>query len=136
MQVSKHEITIPGQVTTALAATQAWLNGHPEGKGETLAVWACFSDPAYGALSAIKQAGRSGIPIYTWDLTKQVIESIRSGEITATLWVDADGIAQQMIAQIKDVLAGGEPREDPAASVVVTPDNIEDFLKEHPEALP
>jgi ribose transport system substrate-binding protein len=132
----KHEITIPGQVTTALAATQAWLNAHPKDKGENLAIWACFSDPAYGALSAMKQVGRAGIPIFTWDLTKQAADSIKAGEMSATVWVDVDGLAQQMIKQIKDVRAGGKPREEDAAWVVVTPENIASFLTEHPGALP
>jgi ABC-type sugar transport system substrate-binding protein len=132
----KHEITIPGQVTTALAATQAWLNAHPKEKGENLAIWACFSDPAYGALSAMKQVGRTGVPIFTWDLTKQAADSIKAGDMSATVWVDVDGLAQQMIKQIKDIRAGGQPREEDAAWVVVTPENIASFLKEHPAALP
>jgi ribose transport system substrate-binding protein len=136
VQVDKHEITIPGQVTTALAATQAWLNAHPKDKGEALAIWACFSDPAYGALSAMKQVDRVGIPIYTWDLTKQAADSIKAGEMAATVWVDVDGLAQQTIKQIKDIRAGGQPREEDAAWIIVTPDNIEGFLKEHPGALP
>jgi ABC-type sugar transport system substrate-binding protein len=134
--LDKHEITIPGQVTTALAATQAWLNAHPKDKGENLAVWACFSDPAYGALSAMKQVDRVGIPIFTWDLTKQAADSIKAGQMAATVWVDVDGLAQQMIKQIRDARAGGKPREEDAAYVVVTPDNIASFLKEHPSALP
>jgi ABC-type sugar transport system substrate-binding protein len=132
----KHEITIPGQVTTALAATQAWLNAHPKDKGENVAIWACFSDPAYGALSAMKQTGHTGIPIYTWDLTKQAADSIKAGEMSATVWVDVDGLAQQVIRQIRDIRAGGQPREEDAAWIVVTPENIAGFAKEHPGALP
>jgi ribose transport system substrate-binding protein len=131
-RLDKHEITVPGQVTSALAATQAWLNGHPADRKQDLAIWACFSEPAIGAVSAIKQAGRSGIPIFTWDLDKQTITALKAGEITATLWVDADGMAQQMISQIKDHEAGAPPREDEATSVVVTPQNIGPFLMQHP----
>ncbi len=130
--IDKHEITVPGQVTSALAATQAWLNGHPADKNEKLAIWACFSDPAFGALSAIKQAGRSGIPIYTWDMTGQIVDAIRKGEMTATLWVDADAMAQQLISQIQDHQAGKPAREDAAANLVITKDNVDAFLAEHP----
>jgi len=136
MRVDKHEITIPGQVTTALAATQAWLNGHPADKNENLAIWACFTDPASGAIAAMKQAGRSGVPIYSWDLTKSSADALKAGDLTATVWVDAPGLAQQMIKQIKDVLAGGAPRDEDAAYVVVTHDNINSFFEQHPEALP
>ena len=131
-EISKHEITVPGQVTSALAATQAWLNGHPADKKENLAVWACFSDPGFGALSAMKQARRSGIPIYTWDMTGQIIDALKAGEITATLWVDADAMAQQLIAQIKDHDAGKPAREDAAANLVITKDNVDSFLTTHP----
>ena len=132
MQVQKQEITVPGQVTSALAATQAWLNGHPANRKENLAIWACFADPGFGALSALKQAGRSGIPIYAWDMTGQIVDALRAGEMTATLWLDSDGIAQQLISQIKDHADGKPPREDEAASVVVTGANLDGFLAAHP----
>lgn len=73
-------------------------------KGEKLAVWACFSDPGIGALAALNQVSRPGVPIYTWDFTKQTIDPIKKGEIAATLWVDADGMAEQMITMITDHL--------------------------------
>jgi ribose transport system substrate-binding protein len=136
MNVEKHEIVIPGQVTNALAATQAWLNAHPADQHQNLAIWACFSDPAFGALSAIRQASRKGIGIYTWDFTKQVVEPIESGEMAATLAYDAPGIGQQMIKMIKDELAGGQPHGEEANAFVITGENIKSFMKDHPEALP
>lgn len=132
--VEKHEIVIPGQVTDAQAATQAWLTAHPVSKGEKLAVWACFSDPGIGALAALNQVSRPGVPIYTWDFTKQTIDPIKKGEIAATLWVDADGMAEQMITMITDHLAGGKPTEVEAANKVITADNIDAFIKSHPDA--
>jgi ABC-type sugar transport system substrate-binding protein len=134
---TKQEVTIPGQTTSAQAATQAWLNAHPADKGEKLAIWACFSDPAFGALAAIKQAGRTGenIPIYTWDLTKQIVDAIKADEITATLWIDANGMGQQLVQMINDYDASGKPvGQVEGAYEVVTADNIDAFLAANPDA--
>lgn len=128
----KQEIVVPGIVTTSLAATQAWLNGHPDDGGRKLAIWACTSDAAFGALSAMKQAGRTGIPIYTWDMTDLIIDALKNNEMTATLWIDANGVAKQLVQQIRDNKGGKPPRTDEAAHLVITPENVRAFLQAHP----
>jgi ABC-type sugar transport system substrate-binding protein len=128
----KQEIVVPGIVTTSMAATQAWLNGHPDDGDKKLAIWACTSDAAFGALSAMKQAGRTGIPIYTWDMTDLIIDALKNNEMAATLWIDANGVAKQMVQQIRDNKAGKPPRTDEAAHLVITPENVQAFLQEHP----
>ncbi|RWH72918.1 MAG: hypothetical protein E5X68_27955 [Mesorhizobium sp.] len=133
LQVSKEEIRVPGIVTNALASTQAWLNGHPAGQKENLAIWACTSDAAFGALTALKQVDRAGIPIYTFDMNEQIVDSLRAGEIAETLWIDPKGVGSQLVKQIQDHIAGGAPREDEAAHLAITKDNLEDFLKKHPD---
>jgi ribose transport system substrate-binding protein len=133
LQVNKEEIRVPGIVTNALASTQSWLNGHPADQKENLAIWACTSDAAFGALTALKQVERAGIPIYTFDMNEQIVDSLRAGEITETLWIDPKGVGSQLVKQIQDHIAGGAPREDEAAHLAITKDNLEAFLKEHPD---
>lgn len=134
LKVDKHEFVIPGQVTDAQAATQAWLTANPEAKGDNLAVWACFSDPAVGALAALNQAGRTGVPIFTWDFTKQTIDPIKNGEIAATLWVDPNGIAQQVIDLIEGQRNGEAPKQLEATNVVVDATSIDGLLESNPNA--
>lgn len=128
----RQEIVVPGIVTSSLAATQAWLNGHPAAAGEKLAVWACTSDAALGAISAMKQAGRDLAPIYTWDISDLVFDALKSKEIAATLWIDAKGMGKQVVKMVRDYKADKKIRQEQAAYAVVTPENVEQFLKDHP----
>lgn len=131
-KIEKHEVVVPGQVTDAQNATAAWLQANPESEGSDLVIWACFSDPAMGAYAALQQAGRQ-VPIFTWDFSDQVVEPIRSGYISAVLSIDSAGEGAQLVDLIKGHLDGGEPQEVDANTIIVTADNLDDFLAEHPE---
>jgi ribose transport system substrate-binding protein len=135
--LTKHEVVVPGQVTDAQAATQAWLNGHPESKGQSLVVWSCFADPATGALSAIRQAGRSDIPIFTWDLTKASVQPLQSGEFAADLAIVNQGpksIGAQTVGLIKGYIKNKTVKGLTANFTVVTKTNIDAYLKANPQA--
>jgi ribose transport system substrate-binding protein len=125
--VQRHEVKIPGQVTDAQAAATAWLNAHPKSSGESLYIWSCFSDAAIGALAALNQADRQ-VPIYTWDLTKQVVAPLKSGQIKATAISDADKMGGQLIDMIKAVKDGGAPRGEDADALVLDSTNIDDYV--------
>ena len=131
-KIEKHEVVGPGQVTDAQNATAAWLQANPESEGADLVIWACFADPAMGAYAALQQAGRQ-VPIYTWDFSAQVVEPIRKGYLAAVLAIDSAGEGAQIVDLIKGHLKGDKPQEVDAATTVVTPDNLDDFLAEHPE---
>lgn len=131
--VSKHEFPIPGQVVDSQNATTAWLAAHPAGSG-TFAIWTCFADATAGAMAGIQQAGRTdALPIFTWDYSVSILDGIRSGAVAADLWIDFDAMGGQLLELVDSYLAGGEPQGVVAANVVLTKDNIEEFLTEHPE---
>jgi ribose transport system substrate-binding protein len=132
--VDKHEFKIPGQVTDAKAATQAWLSAHPASGGAKLAVWGCYGDPGIGALAALKAAGRTDVSIYTWDVVKQLVTPLRDGAVAATLWLDPAAMAKQTM----DLVAGYDPKGTPkvvdAAYQVIDKSTIDTLLTEHPDA--
>ena len=137
LKVTKYEVQVPGQVTIAQNAANAWLQAHPAAKNEKLAIWACWSDPAIGALSAVKQQGRSNVPIWTWDFTKQTIDPIKAGEIAATLWVDPSAMAQQLLTLVDGYFAdpaGWQPKDLPAGSKIIDKANIDQFMLDNPNA--
>jgi ribose transport system substrate-binding protein len=136
VSTTKDEVSIPGQVTSGQALTQAWLSAHPAAAGEKLVIWACWSEPALGAIAAIKQAGRTGekIPIYTFEWTSPVEEAIKSNEIAATSYFDPNITGGLFVTMIKNYLAGGKPQEIDYPNQVVTPGNIVQFLAQHPGA--
>lgn len=133
INVSKHEFPIPGQVVDSQNATAAWLAAHPAGSG-TFAIWTCFADATAGAMAGIQQAGRTDeLPIFTWDYSVSILDGIRSGAVAADLWIDFDAMGGQLLELVDDYLAGGEPQGVVAANLVLTKDNIDQFLDEHPE---
>jgi ribose transport system substrate-binding protein len=137
LKVTKYEVSVPGQVTIAQNAANAWLQAHPASKGEKLAIWACWSDPAIGALSAVKQQARTNIPIWTWDFTKQTVDPIKAGEIAATLWVDPSAMAQQLLSLIDGYFqdpTGWQPKELEAGSKIIDKSTIDAFVAANPNA--
>jgi len=135
VNVSKHEFPIPGQVVDAQNATVAWLAGHPAGSG-TFAIWSCFADSTAGAIAGIQQAGRTdALPIFTWDFNKSILDGIRSGQVAADLYINGAGVGAQVLELVTDFLAGGEPQGVVADNIVLTKDNIDGFLQDHPELL-
>ena len=131
--VDNHEFPIPGQVVDSQSATAAWLSAHPAGSG-SFAIWSCFADSTAGALAGIQQAGRTDpLPIFTWDYNVSIVDGIRSGAVAADLWLDFDGVGAQALKLVTDYLEDGKPAGATAANIVLTKDNIEKFLTDHPE---
>ncbi|GAA2011755.1 substrate-binding domain-containing protein [Nakamurella flavida] len=131
--VDNHEFPIPGQVVDSQNATAAWLSAHPAGSG-TFAIWSCFADSTAGALAGIQQAGRTdALPVFTWDYSVSIVNGIRSGAVAADLWLDFDGVGAQALQLVTDYLKDGKPAGATAANIVLTKDNIEKFLADHPE---
>jgi ribose transport system substrate-binding protein len=130
--VQSHEVKIPGQVVDSQAATTAWLNAHPKSAGEDLVIWSCFSDAALGANAAMKQSGRSA-PSYTWDLTKQIVPLLKSGEIKATSISDAPKLGDQLVKMITDYRGGNKtPQAIDATALVLDASSIDAYTAANP----
>ncbi len=129
------QVTVPGQVESATAATNAWLAAHPVGTKQ--AVWTCFDDPAMGAVAALKQNNRKDVLVYGVNGNPDALQSIKDGWLTATLWTDLPGAGKYLVDQIPAVKAAGtswHPVIAPADNVIVDKKNIDQFLKDHPDA--
>ncbi|MFE9104200.1 sugar ABC transporter substrate-binding protein [Actinomadura geliboluensis] len=135
IKVTRQQITIPGAVTSASEATLGWLASHPEGGGP-LAVWACFDDPAVGAVSALRQSGRDDVLSYGLNGTAPALELVKDGELTATLWIDGPGqgaeLAKRLMADL-DASGPADPAEIGGTTQVIDKDGVNEFLKQHPE---
>jgi len=134
IKVESHQFPIPGQVVDSQNATAAWLAGHPKGSG-TFAIWSCFADSTAGALAGIQQAGRTTdvMPIFTWDYSPSILGAIRSGAVAADLWIDFNAEGGQLLTLVNDNLAGGKPTGVNAANIILTSQNIKQFLVDHPD---
>lgn len=133
---TRNEVPIPGQVEASTQFAQAWLAKHPKGSGP-LAVWGCFDDPALGAISAIKSAGRDDILVYGVNGQPGAINAIEAGDMRATVYLLATEAGQNFAKLVPEFVDGGvnaEPREVELTNVLVTTDTIKDFLAKYPNA--
>jgi ribose transport system substrate-binding protein len=135
INVTKNEVRIPGYFEDGAQYANAWLALHPAG---SLAIWGCWDDPSIGAISALRQQGREGVLVYGINGNAQALENIQKGYMTATAWQDSFTEGYDMLGIIEEAVEAGdawEPKAVEVTAVVVTKDNVEQFLKDHPDAI-
>ena len=137
IEVTKNEVNIPGTLQNAMEYANAWLASRPA-DGTNYAVWGSWDDPALGAISTLKQMGRTDVKVYGQNGNADALQAILDGTMTATSWQSGydEGIAA--MEAIHDILEKGEEfekTEEVVPVVVVTADNIEKFIEEHPETM-
>ena len=135
--VQKEEVTIPGFLQDGARYATAWLAGHPAGKGN-LAIWGCWEDPTLGAISALKQAGRTDVLTYGINGSSTAIKAVQDGSLTATVYEDGAGEGKTMFDTTLEAIAAGKSWKQKTINVdgiLVTADTVDAFVKDHPEAL-
>lgn len=137
INVTKNEVRIPGYFEDGAQYANAWLTSHPAGS-EPLAVWGCWDDPAIGAIGSLRAQGRDDVKVYGINGNAQALENIRNGHMTATAWQDSytEGYNMvKMLDEIKKAGDGWQPKAAEVPAVVVTKDSVEQFIKDHPDAI-
>lgn len=137
LAVTRDEVPIPGQVEAGTRFAHAWLANHPN-NGAGMTIWGCFDDPSIGAITAIKQAGRSGIRVYGINGTPSALKAVQAGDMDATIFLDVYSGGKQVADATPGYIAAGvnaKPKNVPLPSVVVDKDNVARFLHDHPSAL-
>ena len=137
INVTKSEVGIPGYYQDGMDYATAWLASRPEGAAN-YAIWGSWDDPALGALATVKQMGRKDIKIYGQNGNADALQAIRDGWMTATAWEDGYGEGLAAIDAIEEIMKDKEGYEKGAYELpveVVTADNVESFIEEHPETI-
>jgi len=135
IEVTYNEITVPGQVQVGNALAQAWLISHPEGGDKKLGIWSCWDEPMTGAVAALRQAGRTDVATVSINGSPQAMQLVKDGDMTATVWQPAYAEGQQVFQAILDAEAAGDswtPEIITIPGVVVSAENIDQFMKDHP----
>ena len=133
----KNEVRIPGYFEDGAQYANAWLASHPAGK-ENLAIWGCWDDPSIGAIGSLRAQGRSDVKVYGVNGNAQALENIQKGFMTATAWQDSYTEGNNMIKLLPEILKAGaswQPKAVEVPAILVTKDNIDKFLADHPSAL-
>lgn len=135
--VTKNEVRIPGYLQDGAQYASAWLASHPAGR-EPLAVWGCWDDPALGAISALRQQRRTDVKVYGVNGNADAIVAVRDGFMTATAWQQSREEGRLLVQTIQKAIDAGDAWEPEAVeipAIVVTAENVEQFLNDHPDAV-
>jgi ribose transport system substrate-binding protein len=137
IKVTKNEVRIPGYFEDGAQYANAWLTSHPA-DSEPLAIWGCWDDPAIGAIGSLRAQGRDDVKVYGINGNAQALENIRNGHMTATAWQDSYTEGYNMVKMLDEIRKAGDgwqPKAAEVTAVVVTKDSVEQFIKDHPDAL-
>ena len=138
LSVTYNEVTVPGQVQNGNAITQPWLTAHPAGGEKPLAIWACWDEPTQGAVAALRQAGRTDVTTVSINGSPQALQLVKDGDLTATVWQPAYQEGKAAFQAILNSIKAGkswQPKTIEIPGVVVTKDNVDKFLADHPNGL-
>jgi ribose transport system substrate-binding protein len=123
--------------TEALTVTQTLISKYGDKIG---GIWAANDEMALGALEALSAAGLAGeIPIVGFDAVPQALDEIESGDSgfvatvsTDAFWQGGAGGSLAFMAATGELDVASLPHEDRefnGRQVIVTADNVADFLK-------
>jgi ribose transport system substrate-binding protein len=138
LNITYNEVTVPGQVQNGNAIAQPRLTAHPAGGKKPLAIWACWDEPMQGAVAALRQAARDDVTTVAINGSPQAIQLVKDGDMTATVWQPAYQEGKAMFQAILDSIAAGkswEPKTIAIPGIVVTKDNVDKFISDHPNGL-
>jgi ribose transport system substrate-binding protein len=136
--ITKQEITVPGQVESARSGTQAWLSAGGATSGPA-GIWTVGDETAIGAISALTEQGVSGVKVYTFNGGKEAIAAVQDGTLSAVVWIDSVSMGERLVEVAADIVDAGDswtPKTEEAQYELVDADNVNEFLEAHPDAAP
>jgi ribose transport system substrate-binding protein len=136
IKVTKNEVRIPGYTQDGADFASAWLVAHPRGS-EPLAIWGSWDDPALGAIASMRQQSRDDVKVYGQNGNIDAIVAVESGWMTATAWEASEEEGKVLVDTLKEALEAGKswtPKAAEVPAVVVSNQNVAEFIRQHPEA--
>ena len=127
-------MNIPGFLQDGAKYATAWLAKNPRGSGN-LAIWGCWEDPTLGAISALKQQGRTDVKTYGINGSPQAIKAVQNGSLTSTVWEDGEKEGRTMFTTTLKSVGGTMPSKATTVDVpgvLVSTDTVKAFVAEHP----
>jgi ribose transport system substrate-binding protein len=137
IKVTKEEVTIPGFLQDGAKYATSWLASRPASSGN-LAIWGCWDDPTLGAISALKQLGRTDVLTYGVAGSVTAIEAVQNGSMTATAYEDGAAEGKTMFETTLEAINAGSswtPKTVDVPGVLVNASTVEQFLADHPGIL-
>lgn len=136
LNVTRNELVVPGQQTSAANFTSAWLQSHPV--GGNYGIWTCWDEPMEGIKAALAQAGRTDVKTFSTNVSAPGILDIQAGNVTAGVWQPAEDEGAALAQAIIDYTADPEGWEQLTIKidgVPLTKDTVDAFIAERPESV-
>jgi ribose transport system substrate-binding protein len=130
------------KASEAFTITGTWLTRF--GK-DIKGIWCANDDMASGALEALRAEGLAGkIPVCGTDGIKLAVEAVKSGDMAATAswnpyWQGGMGLSIGYGARLGKFDVASQPqnhRDYNAKGILVTKDNVDDFIKNYIQSTP
>jgi ribose transport system substrate-binding protein len=135
IKVTKQEVRIPGFLQDGANYATSWLSSRKSGN---LAIWGCWDDPTLGAISALKQLGRTDVKTYGVAGSITAIQAVKDGSLTATAYEDQKKEGATMFETTLQAIKAGsswKPKTVDVPGELVDSHTIDQFLKDHPGIL-
>jgi ribose transport system substrate-binding protein len=133
IKVTKQEVRIPGFLQDGANYATAWLGSHPKDSGN-LAIWGCWDDPTLGAISALKQLGRTDVKSYGIAGSVTAIKAVQDGSMTATTYEDGAAEGKAMFETTLEAISAGSSwtaKVVDVPGILINKDTIDQFLTDH-----
>ncbi|HVX81900.1 MAG TPA: substrate-binding domain-containing protein, partial [Devosiaceae bacterium] len=94
--------------------------------------------PAIGAIGSLRAQNRDDVKVYGVNGNAQALENIKNGFMTATAWQDSYTEGYNMVKLLPEIVKAGadwQPKAVEVPAVLVTKDNIDKFIADHPDAI-
>ncbi len=136
VKITRHEIDVQSAQQDSASTANAWLATKPKGPK---AIFACYDDPAVGAVSAIKQSGvKAGeVKVYGFNAQANAREEIKSGYMTASMYYDTAAAGVICFEYIQKIMKAGDSwkqKEEDIPHELVDANNLASFESDHPDA--
>lgn len=135
IEVTKEEVSIPGDLQSGQKYAAAWLASHPEGSGN-LAIWGAWDNPTLGAAIEIKRQKRTDVKVYGQNGQPSVLEAIEAGHFTGVVWENGVAEGKQLAELLPEIIEAGEewePKVYAVPGVYIDKTNVQEFMDTHPD---
>ncbi|MDO4274230.1 MAG: sugar ABC transporter substrate-binding protein [Eubacteriales bacterium] len=110
----------------AMTITQNWMVTYPD----LDVIFASCDDMAFGAYEAVQMAGKEEqVKIFAIDGTDEGVQAVKDGIFLAEVQQNAKSYADDALEMASALLKGEEVENMNLESELITPENVDDFLK-------
>lgn len=134
VKITSHEINVQTVAQDSNSTAAAWLRTKPKAP---LAIFACYDDPALGAISALKSAGlKPGqVKVFGFNAEPPALNAIKSGWMTGSMYYNSTAAGVTVFQTIQKVLAAGSGWHQEELQIphkLVTASNLAAFQSAQP----